>query len=461
MSLQGHRRTTTAVSLRMAHWPERHAASISNAIEIDRRSRLSPDETMGRYMAGEGRPVIVTDAQSTWRAKELWSLEYFRTHYASEALIASDRAPLRREDNPPMTTLKTTLGEYIDYMTTPHHALASHERDAPFYGNSWSPFIEHAELRGHIARPYFVPDAVPTEANYERLDRSFTKIFLGPPGTVTRLHNDTYHTHAWLSQIRGRKQFVLYPPSQGSLIHAGEGLEGNHGASQTLLDPLAPDYDAFPRVRNATPYVAVCEPGDTILVPADWYHYAIALTPSITLMRNFMNDANADAFMHEWNNQEPPVPKRMPAMMSPTPFPPPTLPPPKPGLREPTMPIAPGERGIGDSAEFQSARCFQGARFGRVFKMGDKGLGYYRDHPAAVVASTGLVATTIDHGRTVHRISSATTHSPARRGDAFTHISHNRGHGAACFVATPTQNPCARRVGTTSSWSATRHVPGR
>lgn len=31
-------------------------------------------------------------------------------------------------------------------------------------------------------------------------------------GTISRLHHDTYATHVWLSQIRGRKQFICYPP---------------------------------------------------------------------------------------------------------------------------------------------------------------------------------------------------------------------------------------------------------
>ena len=60
--------------------------------------------------------------------------------------------------------------------------------------------------------PVDIPCNVAAEEGHERLDRSFTKIFLGPAGTVTRLHNDTYYTHAWLSQIRGTKQFILYPP---------------------------------------------------------------------------------------------------------------------------------------------------------------------------------------------------------------------------------------------------------
>ena len=304
-------------SISMAHWPDRRPAILENAIEIDRRSSLSPDETMARYLAGEGRPVVVTDAQAPWKAPRLWSLDYFKKHYASEPLIASDRAPLRSEDNPRMQTLRTTLGDFIDYMQQPHHFMAAQERDGPFYGNSWSPFIEHEKLRGHISRPYFVPDDIPTgeeSPEHARLDRSFTKVFLGPAGTVTRLHNDTYHTHAWLSQVSGTKQFVLYPPSQAHTIHAGEGIASSQvtqpasachdghcgplmdsrvrricgwqlglararrwprpptrspdplaasaqidsprcrtGSAQTWLDPLAPDYDRFPRAVKATP----------------------------------------------------------------------------------------------------------------------------------------------------------------------------------------------------------------
>ena len=80
---------------------------------------------------------------------------------------------------------------------------------------------------------------------------------------MTRLHGDTYFTHAWLSQISGSKQFVLYPPSQHHLLHAT--ATANAGAD-CAFDPLAPDYGRFPRARGATPHVAVCGPGDTILV---------------------------------------------------------------------------------------------------------------------------------------------------------------------------------------------------
>jgi chloride channel 7 len=39
------------------------------------------------------------------------------------------------------------------------------------------------------------------------------KLFLGPAGTVTRLHADAGDAHGWLAQVWGAKLFVLYPPT--------------------------------------------------------------------------------------------------------------------------------------------------------------------------------------------------------------------------------------------------------
>ena len=165
---------------------------------------------MGRYLVpGEGCPVVVTDAQRDWKATQIWSLDYFKKRYPDDEIIASDRAPLRMEDNPPMKTLRTTLAEYVDYMQSHYHPLSNHERDMPFYGNSWAPFMDYERMRSHICRPYFVPDGIPEEN--ERLDRSFTKIFMGPASTITRIHNDTYHTHA----VRTHPRQHMYPSHDG------------------------------------------------------------------------------------------------------------------------------------------------------------------------------------------------------------------------------------------------------
>ena len=335
------------------HWSAVDAAELPNSVPIPRRSRLSLTETMHEHLlvGGEGTPVVVSDAQRGWRAPSLWTFEWFERHYGDSELIANDLAPLRVDDNPPMQTVQCSLRQFTGYLASGRsHPLAARERGQPFYGNSWCPFNDHPELCGHIARPYFVQDSMPEDtAESRRMSNNFTKIFLGPAQTVTRLHCDTFFTHAWLSQIHGRKQFILYPPSQAHLLYA---VDVGNGGMNSSFDPLAPDFERFPRARDATPYVAVCGPGDTILVPCCWFHHARALSPSITLMRNFVNDVNVDRFFgvylekQQQQQEETPqkeetrhVPAEQPQKLQQQPrgaVPPPKPPPPPPLVPQPT-----------------------------------------------------------------------------------------------------------------------------
>ena len=61
---------------------------------------------------------------------------------------------------------------------------------------------------------------------------------------------------------------------------------------------VAPDLDRFPGYERATPLVAVLEEGDTLLAPAGWWHYAVSLTASIMVMRNFWSaDTNGKLWL--------------------------------------------------------------------------------------------------------------------------------------------------------------------
>lgn len=132
-----------------------------------------------------------------------------------------------------------------------------------------------------------IPNAPPGmgEEMATSLSGSLSKVFVGPCGTVTRLHQDCANAHAWLGQASGRKLFVCFPPSDAAHLDV---INGEKETRQSTIDPLAPK-DAQPRgyLTNASPTVFVLEPGEVVLVPCGWWHYAAALDPSVTVMRNF------------------------------------------------------------------------------------------------------------------------------------------------------------------------------
>jgi len=64
------------------------------------------------------------------------------------------------------------------------------------------------------------------------------------------------------------------------------------------IDPLDADVlEKWPDYANATPYIAVVEEGETIVAPQGWWHYAVSLDSSVTVMRNFFTECNRDEFV--------------------------------------------------------------------------------------------------------------------------------------------------------------------
>ena len=74
-----------------------------------------------------------------------------RTRTRTIELIASDRAPLRYEDNPKMQTVRTTLGEYIDYMQRSHHGPLSNRAQRQPVGWTESETRRHPRERRHMS----------------------------------------------------------------------------------------------------------------------------------------------------------------------------------------------------------------------------------------------------------------------------------------------------------------------
>eukprot|EP00438_Fugacium_kawagutii_P033419 Skav220513 [mRNA] locus=scaffold279:210115:211859:- [translate_table: standard] len=70
----------------------------------------------------------------------------------------------------------------------------------------------------------------------------------------------------------------------------------------SLFDPERPDFLRFPDARKAQAYSVVVEEGETVVLPARWWHWAKSLTPSITLMRNFVNKTNLQDAMNWWDH---------------------------------------------------------------------------------------------------------------------------------------------------------------
>ena len=145
-----------------------------------------------------------------------------------------------------------------------------------------------------------------TEAeDVARRVRQFCKLFVGGRGAITRMHQDNFRAHAWLSQVRGRKLYVLASPADSEAIWrefapAGSrhGREAAGAHPELRFDPLDPRTRARCLHVGIRLYSVVLQPGETIVAPDGWWHYAVSLTPTITLMCNFWDKRNLGG-LHE------------------------------------------------------------------------------------------------------------------------------------------------------------------
>ena len=77
----------------------------------------------------------------------------------------------------------------------------------------------------------------------------------------------------------GRRRFSLFPPEQVHNLYPGPLDPTPGGQVVSVVDFRAPDFDRYPRFRDALAagQVAELEPGDVLFYPAMWWHHVEAL----------------------------------------------------------------------------------------------------------------------------------------------------------------------------------------
>jgi len=193
------------------------------------------------------RPVVIPDLAADWPALRAWTPEALCRRHGSKTVRVYDAsfgAPGRNY-----------MGS-IDRM--------------PF-----AEFLEATQTQGRDLRMflYNLARQIPELLDDIRLpdvglhfSRRFVFSFFGCRGSTTPLHFDIDMGDVLHTAVRGRRRIRLFAPA------ASPGLYRHPCTVRSYVDLDRPDLQRFPALAALEGYEVILEPGQTLYMPAGWWH---------------------------------------------------------------------------------------------------------------------------------------------------------------------------------------------
>ena len=225
-----------------------------------------------RHLEAASEPFIVEGMITDWAASRNWSLDSFKERFgATNVDVALDLptsgAPYDQvwsEHNSEMT-----LAAFIDH-------LRACPADKPCY-MAEKPLLKFfPELAAELDFETLVPPDG-HEAN--------TYVWIGSAGTRSGLHFDRFSN--LFGQVVGRKIVTFVAPH-----HIKHLYPYRNYIQKSQVDPEAPDFRRFPKLRQVTVMQGEVGPGDGMFIPKLWWHFLRSAEPSISANHWFGKSAD-------------------------------------------------------------------------------------------------------------------------------------------------------------------------
>jgi histone arginine demethylase JMJD6 len=259
------------------------------AFQIDRRDSLSYEEFAQTYLFPL-KPVIVTDALRQWKALGRWTPEFFRREFGQMKFTMENDLRAKAGYKSETGTVEYTMERFIDLVME-----SSEENPAPYFRNRvlydlFPSLKDDIQPLPEYFQPNWLPDYFLVKYVREVLNRGAAiEIYIGGKGgAFPVLHYDGAGTHAFLMQIYGRKEFIIYPPEQEPFLYPSSERRN----LSTVNDLHKPDLQRFPLFAKAEPSKFVLEPGELLFIPSHWWHTTKMLSPCISVSANVLNESN-------------------------------------------------------------------------------------------------------------------------------------------------------------------------
>ncbi len=219
---------------------------------VDKVDSISAEDFKNNYY-NKKIPVIITDLAKKWPAYEKWNFDYFIDKVGEAEVGVYNN--VKSDSYTPINTADAYMkfGEYLKKVKAGPLDLRI------FLFN----IFQHA------------PDIVKDFSFPEELMTGFVKkypmLFVGGQGSITHMHFDIDMSHILHTQFIGKKRVLLFPHEEQHKLYRKPwevlSLANFANYSESF------DYENFPAVKKAKGYEVILEHGDTLFMPAGFWHH--------------------------------------------------------------------------------------------------------------------------------------------------------------------------------------------
>jgi hypothetical protein len=245
------------------------------------------DESLRRQILSEQRPAVIRGLVENWvavREARISSDAFIRYIQQFDVGKPVDALLMRPEFEGQLSYNDTMTGFNFVRNRLPLSEIAEQASRYANFSNAPSVAAQSALIR----------DCLPGFEEHNRLGalspRVQPRIWLG-----NRISTPT-HVDEWSNigcVVAGRRRFTLFPPDQISNLYIGPLDFAPTGAAMSLVSLRAPDFERFPRFRQALDAAQAADlgPGDAIYIPPLWWHHVESLDPFNVLVNYWWREA--------------------------------------------------------------------------------------------------------------------------------------------------------------------------
>ena len=230
-----------------------------------------------------GLPVVIKKLSHEWPAYTKWNWDYFKQ------LVGNKKVPLYHNvKSDAYTTINTaddykTFGEYVDMISAGPAA--------------WRIFLFNI----FVHAPQMINDFTWPEHLMKGFVKKYPMLFTGGAGSITHLHYDIDLSHILHTQFAGRKRVLMFPFKEQYKLYRKPWEVLSLADFSNYYEEGKVDYEKFPALKLAEGLDFILEPGDTLFMPAGYWHHMEYLESGFAMSLRAMQPSLSGKIKGMWS----------------------------------------------------------------------------------------------------------------------------------------------------------------